>query len=170
MRTRFVVGPAVVMLWLAPHVFARGDGRTPSPTRQRTAVTTEAARAPMTIYGAVKSSSNAPVASARVQLRDARTGRLVGLTKSDPRGEFAFQLAEPGLYVPEMLDASGQVVAAGDMLSIDFGQTMATTIRLPMRVPVFGWFGDAAGAIASAAASAGVLAVAAAAPPATPGQ
>lgn len=121
----------------------------------------------MRIYGSVRNTANAPVPHVVLRLRNARTGVIVARTTSDGLGQFAFRVSEPGVYIPEVLDATGRVIAAGDMVTVDLGQSISTLIKLPTRIPLLGWFGDAAGAVASAAASAGVLAVAATAPAAS---
>lgn len=166
-----LAGACLSVVLLTGHAVAQTS---PSSRSVRTAaMSAPAARAPqsqMAIYGAARTSSNAPVPGAPIRLRDARKGRIVARTRTDVRGEFVFHVSEPGLYVPELLDDTGLVIAAGDMLSIDFGQSVATIVRLPVRIPRFGWFGDAAGAIASAATSAGILAIAVVAPAATPGR
>jgi hypothetical protein len=139
-------------------------------TRSAKASASEAASltaAEMLIEGSARTSNNAPVIRAVVRLRNARTGRIVAQTLSDANGGFSFRVAEPGVYVPELLDENGRILAAGDMLTIELGYTVATLIKVPAQVPAFGWFRDAAGAIVSAASSAGVLAVAATAAPAS---
>jgi hypothetical protein len=139
-------------------------------TRIASAGSNGLAQTQINIYGSARSANNTGLPHALLRLRNARTGRIQTQTISDAKGEFAFPNVDPGSYVVELLDETGQVLAAGELLDVDLGQTVATIVRLPMGPRGLGWFGDAAGVIASAAASAGVLAVAATGSPASPGK
>ena len=126
------------------------------------------AQSQIRVFGATRDGANRPVPGAKVRLRNARTGLISADTVADAQGEFVFQSIEPGMYVVEMMDAQGQVIAAGELLTVDVGQTVATIVKMTVRVAASGWFSDAAGAIASAAASAGVLGVGAVVGPVSP--
>jgi hypothetical protein len=125
-----------------------------------------------TVQGSALNSTNEVLPNTIVRLRDARTGRIVSVTRTDNAGLFVFHSVEPGMYIAELVGADQSVLAAGQLLNIDPGQFVSTVVKLPYRNPPFGGlFGHtvaSAAAVTSAAAAAGVLATTVTGEPASP--
>ena len=68
-----------------------------------------------TIRGTALTATNKPIAEARVRLRNARTGRIVGMTTTDHAGLFEFHSVEPGSYIVELVTSRDDVLAASDL-------------------------------------------------------
>jgi hypothetical protein len=115
-----------------------------------------------TIRGTALTASNQPLADARVRLRNARTGRVVGLVTTDRAGLFEFVNVEPGSYIVELVTSRDEVLAAGDLLNPNAGDVVTTIVKLPYEFPagalLFGFTSAAALAVIGTAAGAGVLA------------
>ncbi len=80
---------------------------------------------------------------------------------TDQAGQFTFSGIEGGTYAVELLDEHARVVTVGQAFAIAPGETVATFVRLGTKVPWFdGFFGNAASAVASSAASQGITAIA----------
>jgi hypothetical protein len=158
---------AVLLLTLTVAPRADGQSGRTAPNAASNPGAAGAAAEKTMIAGVARSAAEEPVRYAPVRLRNARTGKVAGRTTTDARGDFAFELTQAGIYVAELLDRFGQVIAAGDMVVIEEGQSVDTVITLPMRVRRDAWFSNAAGAVIAAATSAGVLAVAATGPTAS---
>lgn len=138
------------------------------------------------LNGIARATTNVPVRFAALRLRDARTGRMVGVTTSDQNGMFTFGSVRPGFYVVEITDNAGRVLATSPLISANAGDVVSTLVKVPARFLVGGMIsgqsvsgglagtaGATAGSIAavtSAALSAGVLALSAAGRPASPEQ
>jgi hypothetical protein len=123
-----------------------------------------AVQGPTTSLGVVIGTSwrgdTQPYPQARIRLRDVDTGRGIARTVSDGDGRFRFDRAEPGAYVVELLSASDQVLATGDLFGVVAGGQAITFVRLGAKAPWFGgFFGNAAAAAISAASTLGVTAV-----------
>ena len=112
-----------------------------------------------------------PLAFARVRLRNLDSGAIIEKTSADHLGEFSFLVVSRGNYVAELVDNAERVLAAGEALTLEAGQTVGTLIVLPARAPSFAaLFGNSAAAIVSAAAGAGITAVTATGQPLSPEQ
>jgi carboxypeptidase family protein len=113
------------------------------------------------IVGVAWNADNTPVPAARVRLRDVVTGKISSVAVSDEAGRFTFVDVEPGSYLIELVADGAKIVALGHTFTVARGETVATFVRIGTRVPWYtGFFGNAASAIASTAASAGVTAIA----------
>lgn len=113
------------------------------------------------IMGAAWHADNTPIPYARLRLRNAVTGRVHAHTIANELGQFAFQSIETGSYIVELVTESGKVLTVGQTFSVAPGETVATFVRLGTRVPWFnGFFANAAAAVSTTAAAAGVTAVA----------
>jgi hypothetical protein len=111
--------------------------------------------------GAAWRVDNSPIAAARVQLRNLVNGRVEATAVANEAGQFTFTRIEGGTYVVELLGENGKVVSVGHAFVIAPGETVATFVRLGTKVPWFsGFFGNAASAVASSAASQGITALA----------
>jgi hypothetical protein len=113
------------------------------------------------IVGVAWNADNAPLPGARVRLRNVVTGRIAGAAVANEAGRFTFAGLENGSYVIELVTESGKILAIGHTFTVEAGETVATFVRLGTKAPWFdGFFGNAASAVASTAASAGVTAIA----------
>jgi hypothetical protein len=113
------------------------------------------------ILGAAWKPDNTPIPDARLRLRNVLTGRIEATAVANDAGQFAFTGIEGGSYVIELVTESGKLLSVGQAFTVGPGETVATFIRLGTRVPWFNsFFGNASSAIAAAAASTGVTAVA----------
>lgn len=145
---------AVVLLVAAPVV------RASDPVRPSTA-----------ILGNAWTANNSPIPGARIRLRNVASGRIAAVTLANEAGQFSFPNIESGSYAVELVNESASVLALGHVFSIAPGETVATFVRLGTKVPWFtGFFGNAAGAVASSAASQGITALAPLVRPASSGR
>jgi hypothetical protein len=129
----------------------------PASTRVGGAVASRAT----SIAGVAWNADNAPLPGARIRLRDVVTGKVAMTSRANEAGQFNFSGMEPGSYLIELVNDRDKILAVGQTFTIDPGETVATFVRLGAKAPWFnGFFGNAAGAVASAAAAAGVTAIA----------
>lgn len=119
------------------------------------------AKGATSILGVVWNVDNTPIPGARVQLRNLVSGKVDGTAVANEAGQFTFNQIEGGRYVVELLGANGKIVTVGHGFAIAPGESVATFVRMGTKVPWFsGFFGNAASAIASSAASQGITAIA----------
>jgi hypothetical protein len=119
------------------------------------------AKAGTSILGVVWNVDNTPIPGARVQLRNLVSGKIDASTVANNVGQFTFTQIEGGRYVIEMVGVNGKIATIGQSLVIAPGQTVATFVRMGTKVPWFtGFFGNAATAVTSSAASQGITAIA----------
>jgi hypothetical protein len=113
------------------------------------------------ILGAAWHTDNQPVPRANLRLRNVLTGRVEATTVANDLGQFVFTEVESGTYTIELVTSSGKVLTIGHRFTVAPGETVATFVRLGTKVPWFnGFFGNAASAVSSSAASTGITAVA----------
>jgi hypothetical protein len=113
------------------------------------------------IIGSAWGADNTPIGFAILRLRDVIDGALEAVAKADESGRFTFEDVPAGSYVVELIDEKGRVETMGHVFTIAPGETVATFVRLPAKVPTWtSFFGNVAGAAALAAASQGVTALA----------
>jgi len=113
------------------------------------------------IIGVAWNAVNRPIPGARVRLRNVVTGRVPLTAIASDTGQFTFKGVESGSYLIELVTENGKILTVGHPFTIAAGETVATFVRLAARPPWFeGFFGNAASAVASTAASAGVTAIA----------
>ena len=116
---------------------------------------------PTTIQGGAWHANNTPIPAARLRLRSVVTGKVAATTEANAAGEFTFSDIAAGTYLVELVSDGGKVLAVGQTFTVAPGETVATFVRLGPRVPWYnGFFGNAALAVASTAAVAGVAAMA----------
>jgi hypothetical protein len=139
-----------------PHADGVPPGRSPSR------VGAAAGSSGMTsVLGAAWKVDNSPIPGARVQLRNLVSAKVEARAVADLSGQFTFSRIEGGTYVVELLGDNGKTVTVGHAFVIAPGETVATFVRLGTKVPWFnGFFGNAASAVASTAASQGITAIA----------
>jgi hypothetical protein len=113
-----------------------------------------------TVIGTVWNRNDTPVATPRLRLRDATTGRIVQTTQGDPLGRFTFLRVPAGSYLVELVDQSGNVLALGQMFALGPLETVATFLRLGASIPWYaGFFSNAAAVALASAAALGLTAV-----------
>lgn len=119
------------------------------------------AKGATSILGVVWNVDNTPIPGARVQLRNLVSGKVDGTAIANESGQFTFTQIEGGRYVVELLGANGRIGTVGHAFVIAPGESVATFVRMGTKVPWFtGFFGNAATAVASSAASQGITALA----------
>jgi hypothetical protein len=119
------------------------------------------ARLATTVIGSAWTARYEPIAGARVQLRNAMTGRVETLAIANEAGQFTFENVEGSTYVVELLDGAGRVQVVGQVFTIAPGETVATFVRLTNGVPRFAaFFSNTVGAVSAAAAAGGITALA----------
>jgi hypothetical protein len=119
------------------------------------------AEAFVTIQGTALTSTNGLLTDATMRLRDARFGRIVGVTTTDRAGLFVFSHVSPGTYVVELLGADQSILAASQLLDVNAGEAVSAVVKLPFRIPFAGALGKtapSAAVIVATAAASGVLA------------
>jgi hypothetical protein len=113
------------------------------------------------IAGVAWNADNSPLPGARVRLRNVVTGKVAMTALANETGQFTFASMEPGSYLIELVDEHDKILTVGQTFTIEPGETVATFVRLAAKAPWFtGFFGNAGAAVASAAAAAGVTAIA----------
>lgn len=144
--------PAVAM---APRTWPAGAA---APAGKKSA---PAAVRSIAISGIAWHADSSVIPGARVRLRDVVTGRVAAAAVADQGGRFTFTGIEGGSYLIELVDPGGRILAVGHTFAAGPGETVATFVREAAKAPWFsGFFGNAASAVASTAASAGVTAIA----------
>jgi hypothetical protein len=114
------------------------------------------------IQGNALTSSNGPLSGGTVRLRNARTGRISGLTITDGAGLFQFRTIDPGTYVVELIAKDETVLATSQLLNVNSGETVSAVVKLPFRTSPFaqvlGHSAASAAVVTATAAAAAVLA------------
>lgn len=81
------------------------------------------------LTGLARTSLNAPIAYAKLLLRDIRTGQVMGRVTANERGEFTFLDLNSSSYIVELLGTDGSVVAASPMVSMGLGDIRQTNVN-----------------------------------------
>jgi hypothetical protein len=115
-----------------------------------------------TIRGNALTSTNGTIANGITRLRDARSGHIVDMTRTDQAGLFEFRGVEPGSYVVELVGDDQSILAASQLLNVNAGDAVSAVVKLPFRIsPFAGVLGHSVGSaaiVAATAAASGVLA------------
>ncbi len=112
------------------------------------------------ITGQTVTPDRAPAPFFRLRLRDLDNGAVVGQTSSDRTGQFSFLLAGGGMFVAEVLGKAGEVLAVGEVLTVQPGEAVGIVMIVPLpSKSLAAFFGNTAAAIVQAAAGAGITAV-----------
>jgi|SRR5215475_14418917 len=101
-----------------------------------------------------------PVRDVHLRLRNVDTGAIMGQTRSDRNGAFAFTVAAPGTFVAEAINNDGSVLAVGPSLNI-VADPVCGNVILPAgstKAAGAGFFHSAAFPILAAAGGAGIAA------------
>jgi hypothetical protein len=122
------------------------------------------------IAGKAVTSTNAPMGSTLIRLRDVRFGRVIATTITDKAGQFEFKGVDTGSYLVEMMSASGDVVlASSSILYVGSGEILSTLLKMPLGSPAWGTLlGDSTASALSAVTTAAQAITAAAASSNTP--
>ena len=92
-----------------------------------------------TISGKAVNSTNAPMGSTLIRLRDVRFGRVVATTITDKAGQFEFKAVDTGSYLVEMMSPSSDVVlASSSILYVGSGEILSTLLKMPLGTPAWG--------------------------------
>lgn len=136
------------------------------PTREFSIPGTVGAATPRTtqIIGYAWTANNQPIPEAMVRLRDMTTGRVAAIATANASGEFAFESSHGGTFVLELVGENDSLLAVGEAFTIEPGETVATFVRLPLRLPIIGGLvnqtvSNVATAAVSTAATEGVTAM-----------
>jgi len=156
--TRLVALALVMVCALATPPSA--DSRPPAKTAPR-AGTSAVSKGATSISGVVWNVDNTPIPGARVQLRNLVSGKVDASAVANQTGQFSFNQIEGGRYIVELVGVNGRIVTVGHAFAIAPGESVATFVRMGTKVPWFsGFFGNAATAVTSSAASQGITAIA----------
>jgi len=110
------------------------------------AVSANAGQGTGKISGTARNAQDQILAGVKVQLRNIDTGQLVATTKAGPDGAFEFTGLNPGNYIAEIVDDSGQIIGVSPSTPLVAGGVIAgLTITA-----------SAGGALAGAAAAGGL--------------
>ena len=128
----------IVVAMIASEVAALDAQGTATLVRQRQGVTFAESWRPIgsgqtRVIGQVIDILQAPVASARVQLRNLISGGLEGSGATDANGEYVFTVDHPGSYVVEMTTVDGLVLALSNAGALARYETLQTVVTLPGR-------------------------------------
>ena len=121
------------------------------------------------IHGVALDGDRKPLRNARLRLRNLEVNEVERTATSNVRGEFSFPARPEIPYIVEIADASGRVLAVGDVVSAQAGQTAGTLVVLPSRLPATGgMFAETAASVIAAATSIGLTVVDPALPKVSP--
>ena len=81
------------------------------------------------IIGRARTTLNAPLAGARLVLRNLETGAVEARATANEGGEFVFLDVMPSSYVVELVGPNGDVISTSESLIIDIGDLIQTTVR-----------------------------------------
>jgi hypothetical protein len=116
------------------------------------------------VRGRALSAGNDPLPARTVRLRSLQRNTVIGSAKTDNLGAFEFSAARPGLYVVELVDSSGSVLAVSPLVDLLDQFTVFADVRLSNDKPPAGVVSShkvpRALLIALAAAGSGLLAAA----------
>ena len=112
------------------------------------------------ISGTAVDAGEAPVPNAAVRLRNLATTQIDQTATTNSAGQFTFTVPADVPYVVELVDASGRILAVGDVVVPASGDAVATIVAIPTKLPTFaGMFTDTAGSVLSAALGLGLTTI-----------
>lgn len=80
-----------------------------------------------TVSGMVRSANGDPLPNHKVRSRDA-AGNIVGQATSNAAGSFSIAGLQPGNYIIELVNSSGQVIGVSSPLTVASGETISVTV------------------------------------------
>jgi Carboxypeptidase regulatory-like domain len=117
MRRGVTIGALMALLWASPVALIAAQ-----PPQVRPSDTG-------TITGEARNASGQPLPSAKLRLRDMRTGAVVAEATADKAGAFTFTGIYPGnSYVIELVDTSGRVIGLSPNLTVGAGATLNVVV------------------------------------------
>ena len=168
MEKRRILGLVASALLVSGVVVNAGQQAPASTLARRAAVLAERANlggasapvsgaATVDVVGLAWRSDDTPIEHPVLRIRNLQDGLVVALTTGTALGEFHFDRLEGGVYLIELVDTDGGVLAVGQPLVVQPGETVGTFIRLrPDRSFNSGLFGGSAPTVVQAAADADV--------------
>jgi hypothetical protein len=95
-----------------------------------------------------------------VLLRSLTTGKVVGQVKVDQLGQFGLAGFEPGLYVAEVIDAAGSIIATSPSFAVGFSEVVSVAPIIPANpLTSFAyWATNSTATAVNSATSAGIIA------------
>jgi hypothetical protein len=111
------------------------------------------------ITGIAQSSSGQVLRAQTVQLRDVRTGSIVGSASTTAAGSFTFDGLLPGQYVVEIVEATGKIVGASSITSVLEDRNASVLVTAASTALVGGAIGTPLLILLIAAAGAGAVGV-----------
>ena len=111
------------------------------PMTAGAATKARAQQQPGSLNGVAQGANGQSLANYTVRVRSVSTGQIMGTTTSNQAGSFAFGALEPGNYVVEIVNASGEIVGTSASIAVATGATVTVGVTA-----------SAAGAIATASA------------------
>jgi hypothetical protein len=85
------------------------------------AVTANAGQGTGKISGTARNSLDQVLPGVKVQLRNVDTGQLVATTRAAANGEFEFTGLNPGNYIAEIVDDSGNIIGVSPSMALAAG-------------------------------------------------
>ena len=109
------------------------------------------------ITGQITDVNGAPAQNATVQIRNLSSQKIEQVVKPDSLGRFSFTARPDIPYLVEIVSNDGQIIAVGDIITIQAGEVAAVSLAVPTKLPAAaGLFTDTIGSVVSAITSAGV--------------
>ena len=149
--------PLIALCVLLPAALVSAQGRQAAPAHTNSPAI---GRGEALISGTAIDADLIPIPSAPVRLRNLESRLVEQRQTASTAGQFTFAV-RPGIpYVVEIADASGRIVAVGDVLIPQAGEVVGALVAIAAKVPTAaGLFTDSLGSVISAAAGMGVTAV-----------
>jgi hypothetical protein len=72
-----------------------------------------------TVDGVIRTADDLPMAGATVRLRSVTSGNVMDTVLADSSGRFEFSNVQPGTYVVEILDSTGNIVGTSPTIEVD---------------------------------------------------
>ena len=159
MHVRLKVALTAVLLSTAV-VSAQQPVRVEGPKSTRAAAQLVSRDIRTAIHGIALDSERRPLRDARLRLRNLELKAIERTATSDTRGEFSFPARPDTPYIVEIADSSGRVLAAGNVVTAQAGESAGTLVVLTSGLPVSGGlFTETAAAVIAAATGIGVTVV-----------
>jgi hypothetical protein len=112
------------------------------------------------ISGAAFHADNRPIARAKLQLRNVVSGALSARAVANDAGQFVFQGIPPGIYIVELTSGNGKVLAVSDAVAVARAESATTFVRENGKPgSLENLFANAAIAVSTAAATAGITTI-----------
>jgi hypothetical protein len=159
MHVRLNVALAGVLLSTAI-VSAQQPVRVEGPRAAKSAAQLVSRDVRTSIHGIALDGDRKPLRDARIRLRNLEVNAIERTATSNTRGEFSFPARPETRYVVEIADASGRVLAAGNVVTAQAGESAGTLVMLTSGLPASGGiFNETAAMVITAATGIGLTVV-----------